>query len=68
MPDDLLRLFVSSLDLICHSIAGETHPNSTQIINGSSVNPYNVDCLKDVTKRSSKPLKRHVIHGSLYLL
>ncbi|XP_057771939.1 uncharacterized protein LOC130991638 isoform X2 [Salvia miltiorrhiza] len=36
----------------------ETHLHSTDKMNGSTVNPYNVDCLKDVTKRSSKPLKR----------
>lgn len=36
----------------------DAHLNSTHKMNGSTVNPYNVDCLKDVTKRSSKPLKR----------
>ncbi|KAL1548513.1 hypothetical protein AAHA92_16734 [Salvia divinorum] len=36
----------------------ETHLNSTDKMNGSTMNPYNMDCLKDVTKRSSKPLKR----------
>ncbi|KAG6428101.1 hypothetical protein SASPL_112350 [Salvia splendens] len=32
-------------------------------MNGSTVNPYSLDCFKDVTKRSSKPLKRHVTHN-----
>lgn len=36
----------------------DTHLNSTHKLNGSTVNPYNVDSLKDVTKHSSKPLKR----------
>ncbi|XP_042054959.1 uncharacterized protein LOC121799613 isoform X2 [Salvia splendens] len=36
----------------------ETHLNSTDKMNGSTVNPYSLDCFKDVTKRSSKPLKR----------
>ncbi|XP_047946744.1 uncharacterized protein LOC125193070 isoform X2 [Salvia hispanica] len=33
-------------------------PLNTNKINGSTVNPYSVDCFKDVTKRSSKPRKR----------
>ncbi|PIN16044.1 hypothetical protein CDL12_11313 [Handroanthus impetiginosus] len=32
--------------------------NSTRIMNGSGVSPYNMDCLEDVTKHSSNPLKR----------
>ncbi|KAL1543140.1 hypothetical protein AAHA92_20151 [Salvia divinorum] len=36
----------------------EIHMNSTDIMNGSAVNPYSVNCVQDVTKHSSKPLKR----------
>ncbi|KAG6435488.1 hypothetical protein SASPL_100362 [Salvia splendens] len=38
----------------------EMHMNSTDKMNGSTVNPYSMDCVQDVTKHSLKPLKRHV--------
>ncbi|XP_042064476.1 uncharacterized protein LOC121808143 isoform X2 [Salvia splendens] len=36
----------------------EMHMNSTDKMNGSTVNPYSMDCVQDVTKHSLKPLKR----------
>lgn len=60
----ILKCSFSSHDLMCHFIAGDAHLNSTHKLNGSTVNPYNVDSLKDVTKRSLKPLKRYETHRS----